>query len=231
MRRWWRIVFLLVPVAALVLLWPGSIRIPDRWNPWAPLDLTQPPGFLTGYKLARLKTHPAACRAVLATSEFRYKFVPDRAVGQGCHFQNVVQVSRSQITYGSGFAATCPLAVGLALFERHAVQPTAEAVFGEPVVAIEHYGTFACRNINNAEGGRRSQHASANAIDIAGFRLRDGRQITVRADWDDGGDRGRFLKNVHDKSCRIFSAVLGPEYNAAHRDHFHLDLGRYSMCR
>lgn len=231
MRRWRRIVFLLIPTVALVLLWPGSIRIPDRWNPWAPIDLTQPPGFLTTYKLKRLKTDPVACRSVLATSDFRYTPVPDRAFGQGCMFQNVVQVSRSDVAYSSGFSMTCPLAVALALFERHALQPTAESVFAQPVVAIEHLGTFACRNVNNAEGGRRSQHASANAIDIAGFRLRDGQRIRVAADWTDKGKKGRFLRHLQSASCRIFSAALGPEYNAAHHDHFHFDLGRSGICR
>jgi hypothetical protein len=231
MRSWRRAAFALVPVLAIVLLWPGSIRIPDRWNPWAPLDLNQPPNFWTGYKLGRLKTDAAACRVVLATSDFRYRSVPDRAIGQGCHFQNVVQISRSDIAYGGGFAATCPLAVALALFERHALQPTAEAAFGQSVVAIDHYGTFACRNVNNAEGGPRSEHAAANAIDMAGFRLRDGRRISVGADWDEDGDKGRFLRALHRASCGIFGAVLGPRYNAAHRDHFHLDLGRASICR
>jgi len=32
-----------------------------------------------------------------------------------------------------------------------------------------------------------------------------------------------FLKLVHDKACQRFGTVLGPEANAAHKDHFHFD--------
>jgi hypothetical protein len=33
-----------------------------------------------------------------------------------------------------------------------------------------------------------------------------------------------FLKRLHHGSCSVFSTVLGPEANEAHRDHFHLDM-------
>jgi hypothetical protein len=33
-----------------------------------------------------------------------------------------------------------------------------------------------------------------------------------------------FLHEVHDEACDIFGTVLGPEANAAHHDHFHLDM-------
>ena len=71
--------------------------------------------------------------------------------------------------------------------------------------------------------GLWSEHARANAVDIAGFRLEDGRRISVAADWNDRGDKGRFLRDVRDGACRLFSTVLSPDYNRAHRDHLHLD--------
>ena len=33
-----------------------------------------------------------------------------------------------------------------------------------------------------------------------------------------------FLHVAHDEACDIFGTVLGPDANAAHRDHFHLDM-------
>jgi hypothetical protein len=76
-----------------------------------------------------------------------------------------------------------------------------------------------------------SQHATANALDIAGFRLADGRRISVLADWSDSGDKGRFLREVREGACKQFNTVLGPDYNAAHRNHFHVDMGRWQVCR
>ncbi len=77
----------------------------------------------------------------------------------------------------------------------------------------------------------RSQHAYANAADIAGFTLADGRHIDILTHWGAGTAEGRFLRQAHAAACRYFRAVLGPAYNAAHRDHFHLDRGPFSSCR
>jgi hypothetical protein len=37
---------------------------------------------------------------------------------------------------------------------------------------------------------------------------------------------------VHKSACKRFGTVLGPEYNAAHEDHFHLEgSGGTTFCR
>ncbi|MNY33407.1 hypothetical protein D3C86_1676850 [compost metagenome] len=131
--------------------------------------------------------------------------------------------------FSSSFIASCPLAAAFALFERHALQPAAQEVFGQPVVQVEHVGSFACRSIAGSQ--RRSQHASANALDIVGFRLQDGRRISVLRDWPGEGEAARFLRLVHDGACASFNVTLGPQYNAAHRDHLHVDMGLLRMCR
>jgi hypothetical protein len=44
---------------------------------------------------------------------------------------------------------------------------------------------------------------------------------------DEGAAKGaeaQFLRRLHKGACDVFGTVLGPEANAAHRDHFHLDL-------
>lgn len=102
-------------------------------------------------------------------------------------------------------------------------------MFGQPVARVEHLGSFACRNIGTSQ--RRSQHAYANALDIAGFQLTDGRRISVARDWSGQGDAARFLHRAHQAACDTFHVTLGPDYNAAHRDHFHLDMGLFRQCR
>jgi hypothetical protein len=45
---------------------------------------------------------------------------------------------------------------------------------------------------------------------------------------------GKFLHAIHADACGIFGTVLGPEANAAHRDHLHLDLAarrRSNFCQ
>ena len=205
------------------------IEIPPRWNPWAPLDIREPPNLLTPLKLRRLQQDRTLCEQALGTAPLRYVVVPDSTPEPGCPVENSVRVQGSDLRFNGPFLATCPLAAAYAMFELHGLQPAAQAVFGQPVVRIDHFGSFACRNI--ARSNRRSQHASANALDMAGFHLKDGTRITVARDWQGDGDKARFLRQVRDAACKAFNVTLGPEYNAAHHDHFHVDMGGFGMCR
>lgn len=86
--------------------------------------------------------------------------------------------------------------------------------------------SYMCRNVNGAADGNLSFHALADAMDVVGFKLEDGRTITVEGDWADAlAPAGRLLRYAHDAACSHFTTVLGPEANAEHRDHFHVDLG------
>lgn len=228
-KRW--LAWIVVAGVAGATLWFGLPEVPPRWLPWAPIRLGDAPNFLTGYKLKRLADNPAQCRAILAGSDIRHRPVDDRVTGPGCGFSNAVRIAGSDIAYGSSFVVTCPLAVGLALFERHALQPAAHQALGQAVAGVEHYGSYACRNVNNRASGRRSQHATANAFDIAGFTLEDGTRVTVARDWNGNGPEAAFLHSLRDGACDIFTVVLGPDYNAAHRDHLHVDLGGFGLCR
>ena len=216
-------------------------RIPPRWNPWAPLTLTAPPDRFLRFRLQRLSADPGRCRALLdeaaALGDLDYTPVPDRVTGPGCGFTNAVQVAATSASIGrEPVALSCPAAASLALWERHVLQPAAVARFGSPVRRIEHYGTYACRGLYHRTAGPRSRHATADAVDVAGFVLEDGRRIRVARDWggapaDLRSEEAAFLREVRDGACRYFDAVLGPDYNAAHRDHFHFDRGPYRACR
>jgi hypothetical protein len=113
------------------------------------------------------------------------------------------------------------------------VPPLAQEIFGKRVTGLGDFGTYDCRNIigNPIWKATRSQHASANALDISGFTFEDGRQISVLRDWSDKGPEGRFLHEAHRQACRYFRVALGPEFNAAHKNHFHFDRGLMWTCR
>ncbi|MFF7706874.1 extensin family protein [Pseudomonas sp. NPDC007930] len=209
-------------------LWRGWLELPPRWNPWAPLDINAAPNLLTRFKLARLAASPELCRQALASGGVVYS--PQADSNGRCPLHNVVRVQRAGVGFSSSFLASCPLAVSFALFERHGLQTAAQAVFGQPVVSVEHLGSFACRNVYHRQQGRLSQHASANALDISAVRLADGRRISVEQGWNQG-EQGRFLRLMQAGACEAFNGVLGPDYNAAHRNHFHLDMGGWGLCR
>ncbi len=207
-------------------------------SPWAPLRIEHPTGWATRMKLARLRDDPGECRDFLARSEIAFTALPPAGEG-ACRRQDR---TLAEVDRASGLnlrpreaAATCAVNAGLALWLRHGVQPAAEATLGSRVVAIEHLGTANCRRIGGGETGDWSEHATGNAIDIAGFVLADGRQVSVLQDWLSDSEEAAFLKIVRDQACEVFGTVLSPDYNAAHRDHLHLDQAGsrrgWSFCR
>ncbi len=83
-----------------------------------------------------------------------------------------------------------------------------------------------CRNRYSAADGFVSEHGFANALDVVGFALDNGKTINVEAGWlPASAPEGRFLRQAHGAACGRFTTVLGPEANADHEDHLHLDLG------
>ncbi|MHC8315935.1 extensin-like domain-containing protein [Pseudomonas sp. LB3P31] len=227
--RWWLVLLLIFGITAAGV-WRGWLVVPPQWNPWAPLDVAAAPNFLTRYKLMRLRSDPQLCEQALASSGLRVSRQAD-SPGATCPLSNTWRVQGGEVALSSSFLASCRLAVSFALFERHALQPTAQAIYGQAVARVDHLGSFACRNVYGRENARRSQHASADALDIAGFRLADGRSISVLKDWPKDNQDAQFLRQVRDGACELFSVVLSPDYNAAHRNHFHVDVGPWSVCR
>ena len=62
--------------------------------------------------------------------------------------------------------------------------------------------------------------------------LADGRRISVKDGWNGSNQERAFLRTIHASACKRFNTVLSPDYNAAHHDHFHFDMGgRGGFCR
>lgn len=221
----------LVLIGTIVAIRTNALVIPDRLNPWAVLTIESEPNFLTRFKLARLSKDPTLCRQVLATARIQYSPIPNETTGYGCGFHEAVRIERTSATIGEPFALSCRAAVSLALWERHGLQPLATKYFDQPVDRIEHYGSYACRNVYGRPRATRSRHATAEAFDIAGFVLEDGTRVRVINHWNGGDVRAEFLHELRDTACLFFDGVLTPDYNEAHRDHFHVDRGPHRICR
>jgi hypothetical protein len=218
-------------VAGLALLAAVNAWAPPQDLPWKPLSLAAPLGLATQMKFARAAADPALCRKVLTEGRVRFAEAPRRDSGF-CSTADAVRLQAGTTALSPAAPLqTCRLALGYAFWDRHVVQPAAERTLGRSVSAVTHFGTYACRNIYGRAQAPPSEHAFANAIDVSGFRLADGRRVTVAGDFRKDGAEGRFLREVRAGACDWFHAVLSPDYNAAHRDHLHLDFGRYRACR
>ena len=175
------------------------------------------------------------CLARLGSTGSRFSPLPDRYFGAGCSQLNTVSVASLQgdqapLSITNLGPVTCPTADTLSGWARFGVDRAARQILGSPLQRIETMGSYACRNV--AGSSRRSAHSRAEAVDVSGFVLQDGRRITVLEDWNGGSREEReFLRVIQRSACKRFGTVLGPDYNAAHRDHLHLELGRSSFCR
>jgi len=226
---------LLAGAAAVGLLVRDYGRRHPENVPWASLDLRHPIGSFTGRKLNALGEDPARCRALLIEAGARFTALPARHDGPQCFYGDAVRLNGGGGALPGDVGTACPVAAALLVWEREIVQPAARRHFGRPVAAIDHFGSYSCRRLYGREEGGWSEHARANALDVAGFRLAGGARVTVAADWRNAGAKGRFLREVRDGACALFATVLSPDYNEAHRDHFHLDQaargGSWRACR
>jgi hypothetical protein len=164
------------------------------------------------------------------------------------------RISVSQVVVQPPTVTTCRMARVLHQWVDMTVQPIAKEKFGSAVKKLIGASSYVCRNRNHEPAGPISEHAFANAIDIVGFELQNGRIITVLEGWGQTArelkakgqplqrlepasalivpaanqlpetDEAQFLRRMHKGACGIFGTVLGPEANEAHRNHFHLDL-------
>ncbi|WP_416832212.1 MAG: extensin family protein [Erythrobacter sp.] len=177
----------------------------------------------------------ASCLSDLSAAGARFNPLPDTYAGPGCNKLGTVQLSAlsgddTQFGISNIGPVQCRVASAFTNWARFGVDRAARQILGSPLARIETMGSYACRNV--AGSTRRSAHASAEAIDVSGFVLEDGRRITLTEDWNGGTAAEReFLRVVHRSACKRFGTVLGPEYNRAHEDHFHLEGTGSSFCR
>jgi hypothetical protein len=232
-RRVWPRLLLFVLIAAGTAFAFRQGLVAPYVNPLPLIDLATPRPWLVDWRLAGIRYYPSVCARTLKAPHIEAEPIADRPIEDGCGWSNGVRLYAAGGVRASFGQVTCETAVALALWLEHEVQPAAAEMLGQKVASIQSWGSYACRNIvgNRLWSGRRSQHATANAADIGGFTLADGRRISVRAHWRSEGAEGRFLRAVHARACPYFRAALGPDYNRAHHDHFHLDRGPFSRCR
>jgi hypothetical protein len=230
--RWDRRAISILAMLGLGLGIQAWLRENPGHNPWAPLDLRDPPGWTTRGKIADLRGDPAQCRAVLSRSEVA--FIILEPVGDGaCRRSDRTVLEQSPLSPARP-STTCAVAAAFELWLEMGVSPAAQKIFGQPVESIEHFGAYSCRRLYGRNEGPWSEHATGNAIDIAAFVLADGTRISVLDDWSDEAEEARFLRQARDAACRSFGTVLSPDYNAAHADHLHLDQaqrGIGGVCR
>ncbi len=219
-------------ILLFVMGYTGHVR--TGMMPFAPLNVEKS-WFFLGARLQGLKYDRSACVRALNHPTVQKTHIKDSLQKNGCGWENAVRLkSVAGARFGSAKVG-CPVAAGLALWMNQVVQPAAQKHLGTSVRSIVHFGTYACRNIRGSLISKylnmRSEHATANAIDLGGFKLANGKTVSVLKHWRSETNYSKFLKEIHYGACSYFRVVLGPEANRLHADHFHFDRGSLIRCK
>jgi hypothetical protein len=230
---------ILAPLLLTILLsimifgsfWFGLV--PQQFSPFPRISLAVQGQWFLDPRLAMLRNNPSLCRQVLVAPYISAPRIKTKPIRNGCGWTNAVALSRAGTANIAGKPLTCEMAAAVTLWTSGVLQPAAEEMFGHRVKRIHTMGTYGCRNIvgNRMWRNTRSQHATANAIDISAFTLTNGARISVLKHWNSTGNKGKFLRKIHRRSCRYFRVSLSPNFNVSHRDHFHFDRGPLWTCR
>jgi hypothetical protein len=224
---------MLLAAVAVLLAYPASrfgvFEWPRAYDPLALPDLAAPPRFLTDWQMRLVDLQPNDCALVLQRAGLAAVLKPAKNVGSSCEVAGAIAVSGFSTARIKTEDMRCAVAARLYAWERHVLQPAARRILGEEIVEVLHFGSFSCRTIRGSS--YMSEHATANAFDIAGFRTKGGKVISVKRDWNTGKVEDRFLHAARDGLCDWFNGTLSPDYNADHADHFHVDMGWLRTCR
>lgn len=235
MRLLRRLVLGILAVTALTLafaFWHPRSPLPDAWHPLRPLQIADPVTPLTQYKLNNALLSGEHCLAVLKTGA-AFEVMEDLEASAQCYIRDRVKLRSVAGLEMSVLETRCQTALRLAMWAEHGIKPAAEEAFGQGVAQIAHNSSYNCRQMRTLSGGagRMSTHATAESIDISGVVLADGRRLDLLSGWDAEDARGSFFRNIRDAACIWFRVTLGPEYNALHADHFHLQHTGWGLCR
>jgi len=197
-----------------------------------------PVGLATGTKISFIARAPSrVCLGKLDQAKrLDYAQAAPKTEGKTCGWNIAANMTRASSTKFRPHTVTaqCPVVLASYIWLRE-VNRHAKKYLGSGLKKTHHAGTYSCRRQRGNTSGAWSEHAFANAWDVTGFELADGRVISISKHWQSDGSkvgkaRRKFLKKSRISACQVFNVVLTPDYNAAHKDHFHLDQGPSSSC-
>ncbi|WP_309083176.1 extensin family protein [Chelativorans sp.] len=199
---------------------------------------------MMSYPLVRLPDAPSAtlmpqdeldCRRQLKRLGVTYRDLAPIDDGGECRIDHPVEVSgfSGGIVMKPAATLTCRMAATVALWTRNELGPAARRRYFSGIHTIRQGSSYSCRRIRGTSVA--SEHSKGNALDIMSITLENGRKIDVRRPGFFAFRQRGLLNTVRSEGCEYFTTVLGPGYDADHKDHFHFDIkarrNGYRACR
>nr|WP_255768807.1 extensin family protein [Maritalea mediterranea] len=162
--------------------------------------------------------------------------IEDAGCGTQSPYQlNAIEIDGRNIRLATPVTINCAMGTAFIGWVKR-VDHLSRTIHGAGLKQLNTGTSYVCRRRNNADTGKISEHGFANAIDLTGFVLTNGATVKLPDAWTAEDEDQKLIRQSHKLGCDIFTTVLGPEANAAHKDHLHLDLGchgarcRYKIC-
>ncbi len=185
---------------------------------------------------AKAAPQPSACRLALTEAiAVAPSIAPIKGEG-GCGGEDLVRLEQVVLEDGGKVAlkpaatVRCEMASDLAQWVRTDLAALAAGLGGR-LSELDNFDSYSCRGRNRVAGAKLSEHGRANALDVRGFKLADGRSISLTEPASPREVREKVLQSV----CARFTTVLGPGSDGYHEDHIHLDRaerrGGYRICQ
>lgn len=206
--------------------------------PPRPAELAEVEATSTSKPKSKKPIYQAACPALMG-DDVDAEIMPPIDY-DGCGTQSPYQlksitVSGRDIQLATPATVNCAMATAFIDWVKR-VDQLSRTNHNAGIKSISTGTSYMCRRRNNAKTGKISEHGFANAIDLTGFALTNGKQVQLPEAWHAGHEDQQLIRQSHKLGCKIFTTVLGPEANALHKDHLHLDMGchgkncTYKIC-
>ncbi|MDO9295816.1 extensin family protein [Bradyrhizobium sp.] len=179
---------------------------------------------------------PSACRLTLTEAVAIAPSIPDIKGAGGCGGEDLVRLEavvlpdKRRVSVKPAAVLRCAMATAIADWIRTDMAPLALSL-GSAISDLDNFNSFECRGRNRVVGARLSEHGRANALDIRGIKLANGRSIS----FTDRAVPRETRESVLHSMCARFPTVLGPGSDWYHEDHIHLDLverrNNYKICQ
>ena len=210
-----------------------AIAIPQQFSPPQEAYASFPEAPAAG--AAPATTEPSPCRLRLGKLA-AFKPLP-MLVGPGeCGaadavlLESVTLPDDTKVTFAPAATLRCTMAEQVALWLREDVMP-ASASLGTQLRALEDYDSYECRGQNRVRGATLSEHGRANALDLRGLRLTNGKLVELT----DANVAKEWRESLRVSACARFHTVLGPGSDGNHETHIHIDLAErrsdYKICQ
>jgi hypothetical protein len=177
----------------------------------------------------------SACRLALTEEIAIAPSIPDIHGPGGCGGEDLVRLEaivlqdKRKVTVKPAAILRCGMASAIANWVRFDMAPLASRL-GSTISQLDNFDSYECRGRNRVKGANLSEHGRANAIDVRGFVLANGRSIGLT---DRRVPRDSRELALH-SACTRFTTVLGPGSDGYHEDHIHLDIMQrrngYRIC-